>query len=590
MIIDSIKNFLAQLGTTRDKASGAFYTGDRIDNHALYTAYRFNWLPKKVVNVPAEDAVRNWRNWQAEQDQITAIEAEETRLQLRAKELEADTLARLYGGAAIATVTVNEGMEVPLDPDRVRKGGISHLLVFTQAQLRGMQPVLDVLSPMFGRPEYYEVSGNGLLFRIHHTRLSFFTGAPLRTLELIPVETFGWGDSVLQSCFDACKKADSALSIIISLMYESNVDVFGIPGLTQIMADETSRALLVRRAELNATMKGNNGMIIKDAEETYERKTMSFAGLNELANTMLQVCAGASDIPATRLLGRSPAGLNSTGESDMRNYYDSIKARQTLNIGPALARLDQCIIKSALGTIPPDIHYVWAPLWQATESERSENGKRVADTIKTINDTGLIPPDAMSKAAVNMLTEWSVTPGLDQIMSQLDEESAGEIDENSLTVVDAKPRTLYVSRKVTNAAEIMKWAKEQGIPSLVPESSLHVTITYSRDAVDWMKMGTDWSSKADGSMIVPAGGARLLDRFDGGALVLLFNSSELSWRHQEMIREGASWDYPDYQPHLTLSYDQADIDLAAIKPYRGEIHLGPEIFEEISENWRSESQ
>lgn len=435
-LADSIKNFIAELGTARDKASGSFYTGDRILPEQLVTAYRHNWLPMKVVNIPADDSVRNWRNWQAEQDQITAIEAEETRLQLKAKVLEADTIARLFGGGALLVIIKNEGLDIPLSPERVKKGDISHLIVLNQYQLTPDLPVLDVMDPLFGRPEFYRLQREGLDIRIHHSRLCFFTGTPLRTTEIIPLETIGWGDSVLQSTFDACKKADTALSIVISLMFEAKVDVLGIPNLSQLMGDENSRSLLVRRVELAAQLKGNNGMLVRDAEETFETKSIAFNGLNDLTNTMLQACAGAADIPATRLLGRSPGGLNSTGESDMRNYYDSIKARQTLNIGPALALFDQCLIKSALGTLPPDIHYVWAPLWQATESERSENGKRVADTIKTLNDTGLIPPDAMSKAAVNMLTEWGVAPGLDQIMGELDGAQNGEVDEAANDQVD----------------------------------------------------------------------------------------------------------------------------------------------------------
>jgi hypothetical protein len=46
-----------------------------------------------------------------------------------------------------------------------------------------------------------------------------------------------------------------------------------------------------------------------------------------------------------------------------------------------------------------------------------------------------------------------------------------------------------------------------------------------------------------------------------------------------MREAGASWDWPDYQPHISLS--KAPVDLSKIEPYRGEIVLGPEIFEEI---------
>lgn len=146
----------------------------------------------------------------------------------------------------------------------------------------------------------------------------------------------------------------------------------------------------------------------------------------------------------------------------------------------------------------------------------------------------------------------------------------------------AAPRPLYVRRNVVNADQIIKWAKGQGFETTLPADDLHVTITFSRTPVDWMKMGQTWTDKLE----IPAGGARMMDRY-GEAAVLLFAGSELSWRHEEMVRAGASWDHAEYQPHITISWKAADIDLEKVEPYRGKIVLGPELFEDINEDWRS---
>lgn len=71
-----------------------------------------------------------------------------------------------------------------------------------------------------------------------------------------------------------------------------------------------------------------------------------------------------------------------------------------------------------------------------------------------------------------------------------------------------------------------------------------------------------------------------------GAAVLLFSSSELAWRHEALKRDGgASSDYPEYQPHVTITYEiPDDLDLGAVEPYRGKLEFGPEIFEEIKPN------
>jgi len=144
---------------------------------------------------------------------------------------------------------------------------------------------------------------------------------------------------------------------------------------------------------------------------------------------------------------------------------------------------------------------------------------------------------------------------------------------------DAEPRTLYVRRDVKNAAEIIRWAKSQGFETTLPAGDMHVTIAFSRQPVDWMKVGESWADE----LKIPAGGPRLMEQF-GEATVLLISGRELVWRHDEIKEAGASWDHPEYQPHITISYGFKG-DLANVQPYQGEIVLGPEIFEEVNEGW-----
>lgn len=54
-----------------------------------------------------------------------------------------------------------------------------------------------------------------------------------------------------------------------------------------------------------------------------------------------------------------------------------------------------------------------------------------------------------------------------------------------------------------------------------------------------------------------------------------------------MKQEGASWDWPEYQPHISISYDfEGDAD--KITPWLGEIKFGPEVFKPVNDNWKKE--
>lgn len=415
---DSLKNFVANLGTGRDKAAAAVYTTPTVTDLDLNNAYCGSWLPKKIVDIPALDATRRWRSWQAAKEQITAIEAEEKRLNLKEKVKDALIKARLFGGAAIYIgIKGDKDPSLPLFPESIKKGGIDFLTVIPKRAIQAGEIENDPVVAGYGEPKYYRVSSASGAFDIHPSRIVRFVGAAVPDEELNTAAQ-GWGDSVLTAAFDPCRNVDATMANLASLIYEAKVDVFGIPGLAEIMADPKAREMLIERVHLAAMLKGNNGMLIRDAEETHDTKSISFSGLEVIANLFLQVASGAADIPMTRLLGQSPGGLNSTGESDLRNYYDRIQSSQELDISPAMDVLDECLIRSALGSSPPEIHYVWNSLWQTTDKERADIGKTVSETIKTLADSKLLNPEVLSKAAENMLIERSVMPGLEAAIDE----------------------------------------------------------------------------------------------------------------------------------------------------------------------------
>lgn len=413
---DKLVNLVANLGTERDKSSGSMYAPNLITDEQLVNAYRGAWLPRKIVDIPALDATRRWRGWQAEKEQIQKIEAEEKRLDLRRKVKLAMSRARLFGGAAILIGTGELDTSKPLDTDRMGLAGIKYLTVMNRRQLTATEIEQDVMSDLFGRPKAYRLTGSDI--DIHPSRLVIFIGAEHPDPEMAMGNEFGWGDSVIQALFEAIKQSDGTMANAASLVFEAKVDVIKIPDFMQSLEDPKYKNQVLERIRLAAMAKGINGMLLLDAQEDYDSKQASFGGLPDIMDRFLQQVSGAADIPATRLLGQSPSGLNSTGEADLRNYYDRIQAIQELDIGPAMNVLDECLIRSALGARPDEIHYVWQPLWQPTAVDRATIAKSTADTIKTLSDTKLWDADALSKAATNLLVEQSVLPGLEAAVEE----------------------------------------------------------------------------------------------------------------------------------------------------------------------------
>lgn len=604
---DSLTSLVSRMGTDRDKAATTFYTQPILTDEQIIAAYRGSWLPRKIVDIPALDSCRKWRNWQASGDQIQKIEAEEKRLNLKGKILEASKKGRLFGGAAVYIGTGESDPSQPLDVERMGAGGIRYLTVLTRRQLIAGEIDRDPASEWFSRPAYFILSGaDARQLKIHPSRLVLFNGAMSPDDDIGQALNHGWGESILTSTLDAIKNADATAGNIASLIFEAKIDIIKVPNFSQNIGNKVYEDAVLRRYTLANTIKGINGTLILDAEEEYESKTAELGGLTDILMAFMQIVSGAADIPVTRLLGQSPAGLNSTGTSDMKNYHDRIQSMQELEMTPAMARLDECIIRSATGARDPAVYYSWAPLEQMSEKDKADIFNTKATAARTLVGTGtgqeIIPREALSDALVNAFVEDGSLPGLEAAIEKFGTLAENQPTEEEIAAAaaahqnqqqngqqrqqaqDAEPKSLYVSRKVTNAADIIAWAKGQGFKTTLSADDLHVTVMYSPAAVDWMEAGQDaWND--DGTLMIPPGGPRVVSQFGQGAIVLEFASAALSWRHEELKRIGAQPTFPQYSPHITFTYQPGDVDIDKVEPYRGAIEFGPEIFAEVKSDW-----
>lgn len=413
-LADGLTNVVANLGTPRDKSFHTTYTPEFFSADDLTSAYRTSWLAAAICDYPAEDATRKWRSWRAEAEQISRIEALERQLGLKTKVQAALVTARLLGGSAIY---INTGAPDPAQP-LVPGEEVRSLVVLSKEQLTPGNTVKDIDSEYFGRPETYALfsgaTGGARPVHIHASRFAVFPGAH------IPGSSGAWGDSVLQKSMSAIKHTDGALANIASLMYEANVDVLKVQGFAT-MLEQNQDEMVLRRAHLQAAMKGINGMLMIDAEDDYEKKSASFSGLDALLAKFFDWAAGAAGIPVTRLFGRSAVGLSGGGDGDERVYYDRIEDIQADDIEPAIALLDECIISQALGGRPGEVYFEWQPLRQKSEAEMADIFTSYANAARSLagaNAGEIVPMDALSDAMVNALTEAGVLPGLEGYVNE----------------------------------------------------------------------------------------------------------------------------------------------------------------------------
>ena len=446
--MDGFRNLIAGFGVPgRDKLTAQRFVLTLLDPEQLNCAYRGDWVARKICDIPPFDACRAWREWQAEQDQIEQIEKAERDFGIQRKLMWALTKARLYGGAAMIMGIDGQRFEEELDIESVGKGDLKFVHVVTRWQIAAGPLMRDVTSPWFGEPTYYyrtnspvpdppasEAPPQTSLGRqpgedlwIHPSRVVRLIGLDYPDWELGPDQ---WGDSCLQPVYDAVSNSGLVSSSIAAMIAEAKLDIIKVPGLLEMLSTtEGSAKVFDRFSQGNVAKSVVNATLIDTAEE-WERKQLTFSGMDGVMAMYLNIAAGAADIPATRLLGRSPAGENSTGESDMRNYYDRLQADQKVRIQPILSRLDEVLLRHVFGERDDDIYYEWAPLWQMDEEQKAAVQLAKAQAHKIDVDNGLINPDVLREARTNQLIEDGVYPGLEAAVDEFgkepdDEDEAG---------------------------------------------------------------------------------------------------------------------------------------------------------------------
>lgn len=429
MLFDSMLNLVSGLGMDHDKNSNNRFVFSPMGENELENSYRGDWIARKVVDLPAEDSVRAGRDWQTKKDNIEKIELEEARLKMWDAIKQARILGRLYGGGAVIVGGPGNPDE-PLIPSMVRRGDLKYLLPVSRYDLRPVGLDVDLMSPWFGEPDYWELqltnqgTRRSVRYpRIHPSRVIRFYGnkVPSARLSKGSDDKF-WSDSVLQVVKDAIAHAAVAQQGIAGLVQEAKIDVVRIPGLMEHLstADYTQR--LTQRFMYAAAAKSSQNTLILDSEENWERKQINFTQLPDILKLYLQIASGAASIPATLMVGLSPQGLNATGETEERVYYDRISSEQKTELTPSIANLDEMVKRSALGKSPRDMYYVWAPLWQMSEKDAAAVAKTKADTIRTIAETNLIPMDALGRAQANQLIEDGQFPGFEDAFEQAGEQ------------------------------------------------------------------------------------------------------------------------------------------------------------------------
>ena len=399
MMQDGYANPLAYLGEASPLVSAGRYIRSSFtaDFEQLTAMYRESWLTKCIIDTPSEDMTRAWYRFSAPlpEEDLEALRRLEARHSVRQELTNAVRWARLYGGSLALMVIRGEEdrLAEPLDTGLLLPDSFRGLLVLDRAQGIESSPELekDLDDPDFGLPKYYTVDLDELgPVRMHHSRVLRFTGRELPRREAQREDY--WGASELEHIREELQKRSAASANIAQLIFQANITTLKMSDFGDVLAMGTEEQ---KRQVRDAVFEENRfrtsfGLQLLSSGDTLENHPYSFGGLAEIYEQFMLDMAGAAEIPAVKLFGRSPAGMNATGESDLRNYYEFIAQLQERLLRPALEKLLPILALSAWGYLPEDTGFVFNPIAAGSPAETAEQVDRLSSSVIEAYKAGLL--------------------------------------------------------------------------------------------------------------------------------------------------------------------------------------------------------
>ncbi len=377
-----------------------------IPDYDLAEKYQYNGLFSKIIDRPAEEACKHGLDYNVSDSELAAyLDDALDRLDWEEKATAAIRWARLFGGAIIVMLLDDgRGLEEPVNWQDIRS--VEELRVYERAVV---QPDPEVYRS--GTAEYFDISSTyGGTFRVHRSRCLIFKNGTLPEYGTAQ-QYYYWGlpeyIRIKRDLSIALRTHTNAANMI-----EKSVQpVYKQRGLQSMLAGPNGDDMELKRLQVLDASRGMMNTIAIDMEgEEYDFKTFQMSGTKEILDSACNLLSAVTCIPQTILFGRSPAGENATGESDLENYYNFVEGIQKRMLKKNVRTLIKAIVQAGIydGSIaenPGIIKPSFPPLWSLTETERAQvdlvraqTEQANAQTVQMYMDMQIIGPEEVRQA------------------------------------------------------------------------------------------------------------------------------------------------------------------------------------------------
>lgn len=436
---DGYVNLLNKYGTNQDNSEAyKFEREPVIPDMQLTGLYEGNGLFSKIIDTPAEEALKHGFDLNLKSDEVNAfVEDALDDLEWEEKATTAIKWARLYGGALIVMlIDDGRGLEEPVDWEHIRS--IDELRVYERSIVQpdyaslyqqdyGGKGVGNRVSK-FGQPEYYYVSSIYGSFKVHESRCLVFRNGVLPEQTSNATYLF-WGMPEYVRIRRALRETVTAHTDSVKLLERSVQAIYSMKGLASLLTTDDGENQVLKRLQLVDTSRGLLNSIAIDSEgEQYDFKTFQFSGVKDVIDATCNMLSALTNIPQTILFGRSPAGMNATGDSDFESYYNFVEKIQRLMLKRNLRTLLDVVFRAGIASgdvaEEPDYKLEFKPLWSLSDTEQAAVDQTKAQTalVKAQTAQAYVDMQALDPTEVRRRLASDEEFDVEDIISEDDED------------------------------------------------------------------------------------------------------------------------------------------------------------------------
>lgn len=436
---DGYVNLLNKYGTKQDNSEAyKFEREPVIPDMQLTGLYEGNGLFSKIIDTPAEEALKHGFDLNLKSDELNAfVEDALDDLEWEERAATAIKWTRLYGGALIVMlIDDGRGLEEPVDWEHIRS--IDELRVYERSIVQpdyaslyqqdyGGKGVGNRVSK-FGQPEYYYVSSIYGSFKVHESRCLVFRNGVLPEQTSNATYLF-WGMPEYVRIRRALRETVTAHTDSVKLLERSVQAIYSMKGLASLLTTDDGENQVLKRLQLVDTSRGLLNSIAIDSEgEQYDFKTFQFSGVKDVIDATCNMLSALTNIPQTILFGRSPAGMNATGDSDFESYYNFVEKIQRLMLKRNLRTLLDVVFRAGIASgdvaEEPDYKLEFKPLWSLSDTEQAAVNQTKAQTalVKAQTAQAYVDMQALDPTEVRRRLASDEEFDVEDIISEDDED------------------------------------------------------------------------------------------------------------------------------------------------------------------------